>query len=580
MPSTISSFIFAFTVLLVILAILGTIIGYYSSIINEPALLPAYGTIYVEGVSKTTNSIDIINTYGYSAKALFAIYVDSIDNIPQNSYALAWRTLAPGLNTVELNKIVSEYMRISPDKAIVINFEKSYFLIGEVKYPLIQGAGLYSQQNIINARTKTYTASGIGPNQPISTLYTSLYFSSSKTKITHSTSAQFGYLRGITGYSTATPILLEEYGTRCKTLPPVTWYWVYDSARGACQYKVVTCDMGSYPSYYYNIKYGNPYGYAYAGNQLYWTTPAKTEYQSDFNTISLYGLSYFEIRRIARDMRLYYGGGSEWTYGTWPYFTGQSYVYTQTYRTWTASISKYEWRWCTDSYCGLYYPYYYCQESSNDVLRTVTACYASDGGLPLCANLNTYLASRIVSTYMNVTSLLYSGSFVRLQLNMTYVFQYFKVNYDPLRSDNYMHLLFSDVVRFDLPSIVGYVGIPYTDDLSGVVVNVYPSVNYYSARISTSSGYKSGVFLDVQPRGGSYSADVSPVGKVAVSSSSVESAKTFQYGVSGSFVSISLSSPWDGFYLPYRDGDTVTLNVFVDFYIVPVLNVSVVSGVG
>jgi hypothetical protein len=623
MASVIPSVMVAVVLIASMLVILGGVVYYYGSIYKEPAILPAYGTVYVKSVDPTNYEAEIVNRFGHPVKTLFSVYVSSMTlpqygSVSSGRYVSFWVTLRPGINRVNLLSEAQEALGASESTSLTIDLSKSYFVIGNVKYPITVGAGVPKPVSMSgSAGTQSFKASGIG----VKTLsgnsrYVSMYFDSDTMTISHTVKSQMGYRRSISSYKEVTVTTRYDYGYRCGSYTNTvsgkvqkegsyTDWWCYYSCFYPCYYSCynstdfwdcywdchyscldkctttyyycgsATCSHTTAYKYYYTKTYTAKFACASDGiSSIYKISEMTVSHSTQFKTLALRGLSYFTISSLGRDTLEKTSGGTSYQTGDWPYTLPQSacdYRYREIY--WKASLTSYTWYAC-DYDCGVKTYYYECSEWSTTVRDEIRNACSPLG--KKCASLDRYLYGRIEYTIMNVTSDLTSGDSITLRFNITYVLDYNMVKDDPESAENYIRVWITDTVTITLPKVTGYIGISYLDTVKDVKVSINPSISVFAASVKTASGYTSTAYLNRQATGGTYSTTITPIGYVAISSPNVESAKTYKYVTTQNpTVTVTISTPSNGILVPRKSSDTIIVTVIFVLTITPEVDVTV-----
>jgi len=571
MASVIPSVIVSLVTLAIILSILGSIVQYYSQISLEPAILPAYGSIYVEDVDPKSLNITIVNKYGYAVNALFSIRIVSNDpSIPP--LVSFWRTILPGINYLNLNTTIRDMVGQPNNAKISIDLSNSYFIIGGLKYPIAKGAGLLKPFTPGSQTSKTFTASGIGRLDIFPPyIYATLYFTDKNIGISNTLSADFGYYRSIYNYTQVSVERRYEHGTVCDCY--YTEYKhniLYNSSCITTSSYYPWCQIANHTRRYYKS-----YDCAYDGGSTLYSVSISSSISTTLQTIALYGATYFS-KYFSKDSKVVSGGSTGYVTNYFPYIKPNQnecyYTYEDvTYTAYTISESTQICNECPTVSC---YPISYVSCYQYPITRSTPNLWAC--GDRRCAGLDRYLYVRISNMYSNVTSLLTAGNKILLRFNLTYTFDYFFIQSDPELADSYIRISLNNKLGLSFPKIAGYLGIRYTDDaINSASVSLNARIWNFQAIVKTASGYSSTASLSTSVSTSSSSLTLKPIGYVAVTGTNIESAKTYRFETpSNMYVSLEFGSP-SRITIPIGSSDTVYLTITFDLEITPSLTITV-----
>lgn len=581
MASVIPSIFVAFVTISIMISILGGITQHYSEIFTEPVILPAYGLIYVDSVDRENYVVSIVNRYGYTIRAVFTVYVSDIPSLPENMtiatlpYVSFWVDLYPGTNTIYLLDYVRMVLGLGVSHEAVIDLEKSYFIIGEVEFPLEPGAGRIKPPTS-SMMPRTYVVRGLGVN-PLSTNYqgfSSIAFDSTRAVIQHNVRAKMGYRRTIYGYNTYSLIVKLEKGQKCKC--PTYWYSGYEkreeNGEEYCAYTLCS----HYSCYKESIWFGQVkrFGCAYHSytyKPIYWTKEIRKSNEFSFDTVSLLSINHFTNDVISKDTILKYFSGTTYVSKNWPYILEDQSECHYTYEeyTWHASL----W-WSTflacDEECGVTRSYRDCSDWY--VLETEERDACSYPRPPYCAKETKYLYAKIRSVVVNITTPLTTRQKLEFRITLKYFFRYFMGKNDPNAGENDIRLYMNSVVKLSLPKMLGYIAIPYTDELGNVKATLGAEITQFQAKLKSVVGGTtlSGSLLSYTVESDSYDVTITPVG--------YGDAKTFKYEtISNPAIIIKLSTPGDGIAIQRFSRDTLILTVDLVLEVTPELEVQVLG---
>jgi len=578
MASVIPSVIVSLVTLVAILGILGGIVQYYSNISMEPALLPAYGTIYVEQVDPNNLTVTVVNSYGHPVRALFSIRVVSSD---KNVFPIVsfWYTILPGRNEIRL---IDEVRRLLPVNASVnVDLSSSYFIIGGLRYPIAKGAGALKPYTSSSRTTKTYNKSGIGlleVHPPY--IYASLYFEGNKIDITNTLKTDFGYYRSVVDdFELVNVTVRREYGNVCSS--DIKWYIrnviitdpVTDGIYCGSVYEYYYDDKSVYYDRYYNSNFGCA---SIAPNGMYLSWLQVSSYiSSSLRTAALYGATYF-TKEFSADRVAVSGGGTGYVTKNYPYIKpDQECRYTYVEVMYSTSMSQEPFTVCNE--CPTFSCYTLvrnvCQQSSYTyIVPNQWAC-----GSKKCAGTKNYLYARIRDMQMNVTVPLNTGGRILLRFNLTYILEYYFAELDPHISYSNMYVDLTNNIGLIFPSIAGYLNIRYGDDtITSIVVGLNAYVRNLTVRVTTASGFSTTATLFYSVTGGSSYASAVPVGFVAILGSNMESAKTYKFEAPNMYVGLNLRTV-SYISVPLKAYDTIYVTIQFDLEIEPYLSFTVVG---
>lgn len=609
MASVIPTVFVALALVASMLTILGGIIQYYSTIYMEPTILPAYGTVYVFSIDDKRYVITIMNKFGYTFKALFTVYVSEVTPPPPaglpSPYVSFWVDLYPGENEIGLEDYVKARLVLPENTTVTIDLSKSYFIIGEVKYPIKVGAGLLKPVEVKKLR-RTYVIEDLGvkPFTPYER-YGSAVFDATDVKITNKVSAKMGYLRSIYGYVTTGKVVLDERGDRCRcenrtyegritekeeVLDEECYKECYEECyldciifgdpilcdsicssrcKDACTEVIetcawTTCEHEDCDTYYYINSKTRTFGCAYDGGfGPDYTSKATVTQKLTFSTIALHAVNYFSLP-LSRDVTTKNTSGTDYVTGTWAYILedqSQCY-YDYVERRYYADLTIQQFKAC-DEDCGVTRYYRECKETVEEkVVEDLWAC-----GDRKCAGLDRYLYMRISWVYINVTSPLTTEGKLKLIFNLTYAFEYYIAKEDPEAVGDYIYLWLRNNITLTFPEVNGYVGLAYTDTLSNVKLVLKPEIIYSKAVIKTASGQKFTVYPRYEVKDKEFDVETAPVGYVPLT------AKTYRYETKENpAISIVIKSPkhwlgWEGFLIRKQEEDKIILNIYLELEI-------------
>ncbi|MEM1759457.1 MAG: hypothetical protein QXU26_01950 [Thermofilaceae archaeon] len=590
--SVIPSVMLSVAAVLIMFIILGGIIQYYTSIANEPPLLPAYGTLYVLDADSRTGTVRIVNRFGYPVKALFSISVDSNRiaadmNITITPIVSFWATIGPGEVTVNIYQYLERYLGVV--KPEYVRWDESGFLIGNTFFPLQRGVGAPRPPGSPGSQTtnRQYTLTGIGTSYTTSRqVFATKYFDGSQVSIGFTHSSRFGYSRSICGYRTVRVMTTDRYGSICDygycSLGCREDYCCGYDVNGTCvrwccsntNYLYYSCDSTTTPSDDYAT-----YPCGLDGVTCnYWTPSIETTASASIRSLSLRGVVN-DPGGLAVD-RNGFTLSSTSASTRWEYILPQNqqsacvYTYREIYY-WTSFTSS---RVCCSTCSGTACATTRSCSQSSSVTRSETrhACQYALGGSWWCAGLSTFLVGELTSGDV-IVEVRQAVDGIAVRFNMTLNYRYTRY-YDPELSDSYMRIMPVYIFTLTLPPIRGYFSIPYNEVLKSATASASMSVSRMVATVRTGSGYVNNYpLIEVAPVGWSGPVSTTPVGYVALPpSGSVEGAKTFYFTTTSSPVVYLIvrqeSSPYVTVpmcSLPCNDfgcscSDTVTINVIVD----------------
>ncbi|MEM4924517.1 MAG: hypothetical protein QXE70_09160 [Ignisphaera sp.] len=541
--SAIPSVMLSIAVVLIMFLILGGIIQYYTSIVNEPPLLPAYGTLYVLDVDSRTGVVRIVNRFGYPVKALFSISVDSTKiaadlNVTIPSLIAFWVTIGPGEETVNVYQYLESYIGVA--KQEYVRWNESGFIIGNTFFPLQRGAGAFpglSKPETVNYR---YILTGIGTSYTESRqVFATKYFDGNQISIRFDHSPSFGYSRSICGYREVEVVTTYRYGSICS---------YDDSCRLACRYDYCCrfvnntcvewcCSNTNYR--YYRCDSSKTPSSDYATYRCgldniicdYWTPSIAATASINLRSLSLMGLSNDPVG-LAVDRRSFTLSPVS-ALRLWEYILPQNqqsacvYTYQEIYYWTTFNTERVCCSTCTGITCA---DAWFCSQRSA-VTRSETrhACQYALGGNWWCAGLSTFLIGELVSGNVTIEARQLASD-IALRFNITLNYRYVRY-YDPELNDNYIKIIPRYTFSLTLPPIKGYLSVPYNEILKNATASVSLSVSRMVASIRTGSGYvNNNPLIDVATSGWSSLVSTTPVGYVALSpSENIEEAKTFYF---------------------------------------------------
>lgn len=582
MASIAPSILLAIAVTGVLVTILGGVVQYYSTIYSEPLLLPAYGTIYVYSVDEANDKVEIVNRFGYSVEALFFIAVKSAPSIPQDadiprSFSFRW-VIRPGVSEIDIRgEVVVRY-----GEGADADLSKSYFIIGNMKYPLVRGAGALKPSEQLFERSEVVSASGLGTKIFSEARGSStIYFASNKMSIDFRSDNYLGYRRSVYNYRIVTKCTEYHEGLVCRTeCKPEEGQVVVCNEYGCycVDYTCYICDSyavwKAYCESYETFECADEGGW-YSYYWTNWTSTMSISTSFDFTAGSLLGFGDFTYSSLAKDTLHSSFPPTSFVCGMWPYILeDQSYCrYTYVEKKWDASVES-ETDYKCDSICGTAVNVKKC---SNWISETKTkeewACSSSK-----CAATSVFLCACMAGATLNTASLLTVGDKVYIRFDLTMGFSYTRYE-DPELNDNYLRLLTTTKIRISLPKLRGYVSIPYTHELKDIKVKLVPSGSHTVTVESDDYKWKGSYYLDLRFGGRTaLTTTYTPVGYVAIApGSGVESAKTFAFETSEApYLDISIGTTPEGMpvALLNRETGVILVRITVDVYITPVVEVS------
>lgn len=591
--SVIPSVMLSVAAVLIMFIILGGIIQYYTSIANEPPLLPAYGTLYVLDADSRTGTVRIVNRFGYPVKALFSISVDSDRvaadmNITITPIVSFWVTIGPGEVTVNVYQYLERYLGVV--KPEYVRWDESGFLIGNTFFPLQRGVGAPRPPGSPGSQTtnRQYTLTGIGTSHSVPRLvFATKYFDGSLLSVGFSHSLWFGYARSICGYQTPTVITTYRYGTRCR----YSMCSLGGCAESVCvKYENNTCvrwDCFNIGSTDYSCDSTETPYHDYSSYPCgldgsvctYWTPSIARTASVGITTLSLRGMVN-DPGGLAVDRKSF--SLSPTSASTrWEYILPQDqqsqceYTYREIRYSTTLTYGRECCTQCSGS--SICATAVYCSESSTvTYIEKRHACQYALGGSWWCAGLSTFLVGELTSGDV-IVEVRQAVDGIAVRFNMTLNYRYTRY-YDPELSDSYMRIMPVYIFTLTLPPIRGYFSIPYNEDLKSAIASVSMSVSRMVATVRTGSGYEdTRPLIEAETVGWSSPVSTTPVGYVALPpSGSVEGAKTFYFTTTSSpvvyltvlrtvspYVTVPMCS------LSCNDfgcscSDTVTINLIVD----------------
>ncbi|MEM1693963.1 MAG: hypothetical protein QW456_07140 [Ignisphaera sp.] len=544
--SVIPSVILSVAVVLVISLILGGVIQYYTSIVNEPPVLPTYGSLYVLEADRRTGIVKVMNRFGYPVKALFSISLDTNRiaadmNLSVTPIVSFWLTLGPGETTVDVYQYLKSYLgTIKPE---YVRWDESGFLVGNTFFPLQRGAGARIPPGPpASLLERQYTLTGIGTSYVVPrSVFATKYFDGDKLSVEFTHSLKLGYRRSICGYREVTVITTYRHGRICApclcTLEGCAEYNCTKYENDTCVewnctntgYTYYRCDSTTEPMNDYNT-----YSCGLDGQVCdYWTPHIDTVSSVDIHSLSLRGLindpSGFAVDR--KNMSLPRLSAT----ATWEYILPQEQQSQCIYRYreesyWTSfSYSQVccplclnNTRLCvTESVCNHSYVVVHTSERH--------ACQHTLGNRWLCAGLDTFLSVELDSSIVTV-EVRQVFSDIAVRFNMTFTYKYTRY-YDPELNDSYVRVAPLYIFSLKLPPVRGYISIPYNENLSNASSFVSVNLVKSSVNLRTESGYVNNhPPVEVVLIKWSNPISTTPIGYVAIEpSGSVESAKTFSF---------------------------------------------------
>lgn len=579
MASSIPSVIVALTVVGVLLGILGGIVQYYSMIYYEPLNLPAYGTIYVKDVDQGTYTVKIVNTFGQSVRALFTVYVSGITPPPRTPYnpiVTFWADIRPG--EIEINLL--DRVRENPPAlgtSYTIDLTRSYFIVGNLKYPLVKGAGALKPPQYGSGTVMTFSANGLGTlyfgSVPYDR-YGSLTFKDTRISISSSISAPVGYYRSVYDYEVKTKVRRYDYGIGCVDCSYIYsgGYW-NGTACVSCTERI-SCDSTRDATNYNYIQFEC----AYDGGATIYYVPLSTSFSTKLNTIALKGQTLFTMSNFAVDSVAVSGPPTSYNTSKFPYILpnqGACNYYYSEYKH-VASIHSYTSIACDPRCGGGPVTESVCYEST--YFRFGEWRWGCDS--KKCAGLNNYIYAKISGTNLNVTSFLTEGV-IHLRFNLTYIIDYYFVGYnpynDPELADSYVRIGLINPIALDFPGLAGYIGIRYDEELKSASVTLQPSIRLYSAYVKAlNAKYTATIYPSISTSPVTLQATTTPVGYVAISTGNpYENAKTYSFETQNPSLSINIATSWNTIMVPIKGWDTIYVEIVFDLYITPTLTIQV-----
>ena len=628
MASTIPSIIVALTVVAVLIGIVGGIIAYYSKIYHEPVNLPAYGTIYVKEVNTSTYDVTIVNTFGQTVKVLFTVYVSKIippPNVTYDPLVSFWVDLQPGVTTINLLSMV----KVNPPvqgSSYVIDLSKSYFIIGNTKYPIAVGAGALQPVQAGSGQAAGFSATGIGTLalDKQGTRYASLVFTDTSVGMSTDVGVVVGYKRSISDFEWVTKTTMEEGGYTCTcaadyffgyaattvtrtsstltvttittttpvtttitsptttttVVPVTTTTWTYTTITStvvnsycAFCYTYVT----TYGTNYYTYSQTTTFGCAYDNVISIYYVDLWSHISTKLNIPNLKGLNNFVLSQLATSNVSASSGSTYFVSTTFPYtlpptacyYTYENYRYIPLQSTTSVVVC--------DTSCGYTYTYVAaCKD--NRILNTRTTLWAC--GSKNCASVDYFFSARLASATLNATSIPYSNK-IYLRVNLTYAIEYKFIKDDPERAEDFVRFMLHSPLILSFPGIEGYIGVRYDEDLKSASVTLLPTVNLVSAQVkAVNARYTASFYPKIYAYSASSQATLTPVGYIALSSlSPYENAKTYAYKVSPISVSVNIDvDDWNSIVVPIytaKMSDTIYITLIFDIYITPQISVQV-----
>jgi len=578
----------------VMASILIGVVRYYSNLSLEPPLLPTYGSVYISSASQDIVAVE--NRFGSAVNALLVLYVSN--QAGEQTTISQWFKLLPGTNTIYVRGLANSRGYDSVDLG------RSYLVIGNIRYPLVAGAGAPQPAQPPGSSTgASYSVDGMRVVDLGSSgqRFASLNFESNTVGVYRELSAWAGYYRSINNYNVKTYIVKDYSGTWCvydtdsvdagnpgcvKECPdPVTGELI------CCVYSCGSPDI-HYCTYRNDTttdavpesrswECATDQGMAGYSPTLYITSVSYSS-SSVFRTLTLLGVV---PQTETWDTALY----------TVPQLTNSSAKWPYIYQDQSVGWYQYEKKefWvsfnsssgtCYGSCSSSSYTALYCTQH-NRLLeqRTYWGCansWKSDRRDQKVAALDTYLGFRVLYAEYNITALPTDGAYLRLNITARYALQYWMVKWDPeddIESAK-LRIYLSDRVTLLLPRILGAVGIAYTDSLGGVSPKLTAYTESYRVDARSDAGSVNcwswwcdppvAVYASVSSDPGSIS--VSPVGLAASPSTS----KTFSYSISGAKVTVTIYTPGDGWVVNRRWSDTIYITVNILVRVVPGISIS------
>lgn len=562
------SVLFSVAMITVLVLIVASLTYYYTSLFSVPQVLPTYGSVFVETVDPSDGTAVIVNRYGYPIQALFVVKLLDIPNYPTNlskpdSFSF-WLVIRPGKNKVCL--LCEARIRFGSNvSADHIDMGNSYFVIGNMKYYVREGSGVIPQEPV-SRPLKKYVVSGLGLSSFSGFRgFLTLYFNETLVAFNVFSSATLGYLRSITNYWNTTVTTERHFGTCCNSTTVCRYGALRycDSSGCTC----LSCQKCVLHEYSVNCLSSSNQSFTCARDNVYtyfWTPNIESSAYVYLSSPALAGFNWFEtgVPLVSTDAQLPI---TSYTSRPWPYALPTSSCW-YTYREYTHTTStRTKYDYACDEICGYLFSYGGCSETVTKTLEE------SRWGCPsgICVGLSEYLYGRLSDGKVILTSYMNAGTRVGFKVNITLTYAYYRTA-DPEASDSFVRLTQNHLVRIVLPRIVGYVSIPYTEDLVEMKITINSSVSNLQVKVKTSSGYTSSPSLYPELSSWSGTAFLVPLGYIPIHQENTEGSKTFYfYTTTQPVIEVAITSPQGGITVPMQSSDAVTINIVFDLFLTP-----------
>jgi hypothetical protein len=446
MSSTVPIVLLGLSVVVLMTLMVGMVSSYYSKFYAEPEAMPGYGSIFISSVDKTVGKIDVVNMYGRAVKALLVVEVAT-------NYGTELRTvsvdLSPGENTIYL----ADLLGVNPGNII---YDNSEMVVGNLRYPIVPGAGLPEVIKKQNMKPVRYILRGLGKSEYMGAFAT-MYFDSNKYTMRVNHDIKLGYDRDVYSVRSVTKLVKKETGSKCYPKYEVLdGYKEYNGTCTSCSVTVLAEESRSY----YNTDYKSYYCGLRGGKHPYYiqgSTWDRLSYTS--LTAALRGFTYYTKHLVSKDRKIWYNN-DEFTFSqSWPYIADRSYCeYNYQEVKWYTKTGSNPEKVCDDK-CGVTRLVTTCSDYSQVVYEEKR--YACDS--LECVNFKTFLAGKIYYRKYNVTSFLDASGRLHFRFNVTIKFKYWFVNNDPHINDENMDMTYTLTIQLQLPKLKGYFSIPYGD---------------------------------------------------------------------------------------------------------------------
>lgn len=556
---------------------------FYYQVFSIPQPEPAYGTIYVEGVSGYNATI--VNTFGYSARALFYVPVTVASPQPQSRAAVFFYDLPPGRTTVDVYREAGAALNLAPG-TYTVDMSSAVFMVGGVAFRLQRGSGLYSPQPPGAGSSASLTADRVYSNSlGGADRWATLYFTSKDIGVDLSTTARVGYYRDFDAPYTVNPPVRRDYGTFCGYSGWPLWgsYWDWYCAGWSCGTVCYewgcwyTCWCSSWQRYCASTTCWQEWDYSYYGDYYRYNTYTcgrwgyYFQYQDPgfsrsftFSTIALPGFSRYSLDRggVIVDTVLV-GGDNAYKADRWAERIDRSYCeynYQEYYH--QASIHA-STGYCPGCYGGYFYTSLYCNEYSWLVYQKLEYACRSDE----CARLDTFLEVRYNWYRLSMSSYLDQDGRVLLKVWFNASISYNRPRSDPHDTEpGTIRFVLPTTLYLRMPDLAGYVSTRYTEQVSSVyagvsatIVNQYMELSY--------SGVKANPYLGLSAQGYGGVVQCSQLGYGPGSCS-------FRLGGQPIVVSLGYAQQQ----LPKKWSDTIEVRVYFELLITPYVRLSTVGG--